>query len=62
MKEEECMFSNYLKFIFCNYSYIFVCYFIHHDKLSIFTPVFKYVPVQVLNIKGMEIQICSACP
>jgi hypothetical protein len=30
--------------------------------LSIFTPVFKYVPVQVLNIKGMEIQICSACP
>ena len=33
--------------VFSN-SYIFVCYFIHHDKSSIFAPTFKTAPVAVL--------------
>jgi len=45
---EECMWYDCLQGLFCSNSYIFVCYFVHHDKSSNFTPVFKTTPVQML--------------
>ena len=42
----DCLNGGLSLVLFSN-SYIFVCYFMHHDKASIFTPVFKTALVQV---------------
>ena len=52
MNDRECMSvlsQGWLKSVFLEITtYIVVCYVIHHDMSSIFTPVFKTVSVQVL--------------
>ena len=38
-------------FLFISKSYIFFCYFVHHDKSSIFKPVFTTGPIHATNIR-----------
>jgi hypothetical protein len=49
MKDEECMLCDCLKdglSLFFSNTYIFVCYFIHHDKPNIFALVL-YVMITI---------------